>query len=72
MLTYLHEASVSAKAEQMAQDLIIKSGAGVYLNVQSIRLYQQGIELITQMNLPGKTEQKLTGILNKARLPVNL
>ncbi|MCL4263620.1 MAG: polyprenyl synthetase family protein [Anaerolineae bacterium] len=72
LLATLHEVGDSAEAEQMVHNLIIKSGAGVYLNVQSIRLHQQGLALIAQMGLPDETGQKLTDLLNKARLPVNL
>ncbi len=72
LLVYLEEVNNSPSAEQAAHDLIIKSGAGVYLNVQSIRLYQQGLALVAQMNLPTETEKKLTGILDKARLPGNV
>jgi geranylgeranyl pyrophosphate synthase len=70
LLTCLHTVNSSVDAEQIAQDLIVKSGAGVYLSVQSVRLYQQGLELIAQMSLSEALEQKLASILNKARLPV--
>jgi geranylgeranyl pyrophosphate synthase len=70
LLALVQKASDFAEAEQTAQELIIKSGAGVYLSVQSMCLYQQSVALITQMGLPLEIGQKLTAMLDKARLPV--
>lgn len=72
LLACLQKVGDSDEAEQTARELIIKSGAGVYLSVQSVRLHQEGLALITQMSLPQEAEQKLTGILDKARLPVKI
>ncbi len=69
LLTHLARIATSPAEEEKARDIIVKSGAGVYLSVESIRLYQQGLQVVDQMDLPEATRQKLMGWLDKARLP---
>ncbi len=65
--TYLHTASPAH--ESAALELIVQSGAGAYLTIQSMVYYQQGAELLAKMGLPKSTYQKLIVLLDKAKMP---
>lgn len=68
LLAYLENVK-ELEAEKKARELIIRSGAGAYLAVQSACYYQQSQQLLAQMTLPAKALNNLTILLKKARLP---
>ena len=56
--------------ELVARDLIIQSGAGVYLTVQSTNYYQQSLQLLNEMELAEEAYNKLEALLKHVRLPI--
>lgn len=68
LLMYLHSTSTPSD-ETLALELIIQSGAGAYLAIQSMIYYQQGLELLEQMALPKPLYDQLNSLLNKAKMP---
>lgn len=58
--------------ESAAVELIVQSGAGAYLTLQSMIYYQQGAELLAQMGLPKQPYQKLMSLLDKAKMPAGI
>lgn len=69
LLDYLVNSSNSLEDEKEARQLIIGSGAGVYLTVQSAYYVQQNQQLITEMGFPLEAQNKLNNILEKIQLP---
>ena len=63
--TYLDEASSCAQAEAKAREIIIQSGAGLYLTVQLTIYSQRGQKLVQQMELRSKKVAIPLGILEK-------
>jgi competence protein ComQ len=69
--TFLETACSSVTdAEEKARQLIIESGAGVYLAVQSNLYYKRSVELVAQMDMPATAQDKLREVLNSARISV--
>lgn len=69
LLNYLSQPYIDEESEELARELIIQSGAGMYLSVQSTYYYQQNLQMIADMDLPTEISDKLVNILDKARLP---
>jgi len=69
LITHLANSDSGADAVKTSRELIIQSGAGVYLAVQSTYYYQQNQQLLAKMTLPNEAYDKLIALLNKARLP---
>ena len=67
---YLVSSGATPEAEKKARELIIQSGAGVYLIVQSTYYVQQNQELLAQMILPMQAREQLTRVLKKIQLPI--
>lgn len=68
LLTYLTNSTPDA--EIWARKLIIQSGAGVYLTVQSTYYIQQSQQLLKEMMLPSDVHKKLNNLLENVRLPI--
>ena len=66
----LQHKSFDPDIEIMARELIVQSGAGVYLTVQSTYYFQHSQQLLEKMDLPEEALHKLKTVLNKARLPI--
>lgn len=69
LITYLYATPASPSNEALALELIIHSGAGAYLAIQSMVYYQQGLDLLQQMALPEPLYHQLVSLLNKAKMP---
>jgi len=57
------------EAEQKARELIVQSGAGAYLMVQSAHYFRESQQLLTEMKLPAEIHDRLNALLEKVRLP---
>jgi competence protein ComQ len=67
---YLLDASSATGSEECARQLIIESGAAVYLTVQSLLYHQRSVELVQQMSLPDSAKTHLLALLDAARISV--
>ncbi len=68
LLIYLNNSNNIVDAEENARELIVQSGAGVYLTVQSTYYYQQNQQLLEKMNLPSTVQIQLNTLLDKIRI----
>ena len=62
---YLNNGNTVVAADTNARELIIQSGAGVYLTVQSTYYYQKGQALLDEMKLPTTIRPELDALLKK-------
>lgn len=69
LLMYLANSHDTPEAEKQTRELIIRSGAGVYLTVQSAYYFRQSQQLLEKMALPANIHIKLNTLLEKLRLP---
>jgi geranylgeranyl pyrophosphate synthase len=65
--TCLEAAAFDRQAEKEARQIIIESGAGVYLAVQSNLTYEKSAELLARMDLPVTTQKTLMHLLDSLR-----
>ena len=65
LFLYLNNQQQVVGADRKARELIVQSGAGVYLTVQSTFYYQKGQALLDEMQLPSTIGSKLQVLLKK-------